>query len=560
MNGILTAAIAILFHVHVLAFASKGIYCNIEKQSWRNATNECAWQRGCPLAYRTDLGQNLDAIFPSNFNAKTSWTADYLQQKNNGESEQVCGFRYMSNSTDFGQVFYGDCDKNISYICWNEKTSTLQLYTGEYEHAVKTCHQVSNGVLKNIADIFRPGYYWVNRTKYCVKMKISGHYSLARGTFQLANIPDTPFRCGAYSKDIGLYFRNCTDEISSLCYFVNAPSGPVYTSCVKEMNHSTVTTRNIPVVFTSTLAKKTSTAIPVTNIAADIQTHSPGMTTVTTFYIHASSKNGSYYQGPTDKESDFGVQIGVPVGICLALICGVVLGLFMYRRYKIRKDGNNTDSTDFNHNEDSKPSSRRVNAHLNACYEPNDRIHSQASKDVETEHECECDSASKKTNFNYAVVHKNNSKMKSPVNSKAMDCSASSNASEYSFAKEVENYDDNKTEKFYAEESLYDVTSTSTRGDKFTNVYNKLQSEEYDSTANVTTKSSANVYKIPQKLPSDNVYDTTRQTNQLRPPDDIYNHVLGAASNDDLDEYDSTLNAGEGFTLTLPDNTYDKIQ
>ncbi|XP_053388691.1 uncharacterized protein LOC128551800 [Mercenaria mercenaria] len=250
--------------------------------------------------------------------------------------------------------------------------------------------------------------------------------------------------------------------------------------------------------------------------------------------------------------SDLSVEVGLPVGVCMALIFGIILSIYLARRYKCLKrktDCNQNNSREAQHPRSSKYSFGTAHAHFNASYEASEEIAIKKISNDDKKNVSENSNRNKQhhsdSNSEYAVVHKTigGKTFNSDKNKQNLYCysygykdnCASSNevqTAEYSFAKETctdEVYD---VERCHTESDDYDVTGNilSCTSNISSNIYNQLQSNEYDSTASVSGNDCNHMYDITQNQRTESVYDSTNEVHNSTQCDNVYNQLSQATA------------------------------
>ncbi|XP_060578967.1 uncharacterized protein LOC132735941 [Ruditapes philippinarum] len=468
---------------------SFGISCIMKPLSWQEAVNNCINAGGKLVSFETGLGSDLDKL---NLKSDTDvWIANYLQKSNEGRD--FCGFNYLNRSYSYSaEVFYGYCDTNRNYFCKTKTATGHTLAVYNSTRANVSCNKTvsPNDLFMNSFQI-KPGFYWSTRTIKAVEKE---------GTVQISNTNE--HYCGAYKSATGKYFAKCSGKRLSLCgNFEPSTSswiGKINTQCFDVFKEQSTPNAKQP-TFESKVAF-VSNKKPVTS-DSNMFASSSWKAHITTSSATESEIDKMSIQGGEEKEetSDIGVTIGIPIGIVLLLMCGVLIILYINRRRVKCWQSSNSKHENERMNQFHIQGTSPTHGQLNVYSES---IQQTSSSDYRTNENNFTDDSAQ-----YAIVTK-----------PKKDDTKSRN--------------DNYSNKSYqnATNDEYDVAGTfqNSRCNQSDNLYNHSESaDEYNSTPFVREEEGCNnLYNTTEdRNPVESTYDFTTEVNNRALPDDVYNHL-----------------------------------
>ncbi|XP_053408020.1 uncharacterized protein LOC123547100 isoform X2 [Mercenaria mercenaria] len=408
--------------------------------------------------------------------------------------------------------------------------------------------------LYNYGNNIIPGYYWTKHILY---------WTTDTGT----SLPRTkPVLCGAYKKTVGKYFIDCGQRRFSLCQITDFTEwkGTTYKQCFSGQSTTidalysvgNTTVKSAVSVSKSIERTRTSRNLPVTESISDRNE------------TEVSIKDEAEQRTEHEHDSNIGVKAGVPVAIILALICGSLISIYLSRRYKCWQSRKSTKDNARANTPSSIISTMQENGQSNAVHKLSKDIPIKISDYVVKAYvPKKNENVYTDSNPEYATVNKNmkqphaqtrhgkstgveyNSGQSNDAENNEMNSYSYAFTSgeyfanakeiqtaEYSFATELDGELDNTNVNCNVTEGDYDVSGKvgSCSVNKSNNIYNTLQSGEYDSSAHVLKRNNCNhIYGVPQNAGSESVYNSVDQGNGSKQPDNIYNQLTNKASGSD---------------------------
>ncbi|XP_053406538.1 uncharacterized protein LOC128559282 [Mercenaria mercenaria] len=430
----------------------------------------------------------------------------YNMLKNIQTYEKLCGFDYL-NSTLLdpllgpAEELYGNCSENRNYLCKNKSTSKLDVRNGTRE-SVQCNEVIRDSDLNDNRNNIIPGYYWTSNIRN-MTTEIGTSVSVHRNRSVL---------CGAFKKTVGKYFIKCDKYRFSLCRV----NGSISKHCFRE----SISDRNETEVSTEDKAEQRT---------------------------------------EQEHDSNIAVKVGVPVAILLALICGSLISIYLSRRYKCWQSRKSTNDN-VRANTPSSPAAHKLSKDIpikisyrdekayvpkgnENYYTDSNSQYATVNKNMKRPHAQTRPGKSKMVEYN-SVQRNDTDTCNNEMNSYCYAFTNGDNfanpkeiqTAEYSFATELDGEVVNAKVHCNVTEGDYDVSGKAgtCSVNKSNNIYNTLQSGEYDSSAHVLKRNNCNhVYGVPQNAGSESVYDSVEQGNGSKQLDNIYNQLTNKASGSD---------------------------
>lgn len=167
--------------------------------------NSCHNAGGTPVSLK-----NCTDACPS---VNHTWTAFYLQL--NQSVGTVCKFKYVVNFSDTAdvEILYSECSEQRFYVCKN-LTGLFEVRKGNWNASQSsTCNTTGFNISKvEYLQPHLPGSFWWNQNA-----SASTKQYKADSLFSTSWLQDSNFRCGAFNKSAGYYYRFCNATLDSLC-------------------------------------------------------------------------------------------------------------------------------------------------------------------------------------------------------------------------------------------------------------------------------------------------------------------------------------------------------